>query len=212
MTDSANTAVPPGPGAAALRTEAMSGLLARNWWAVLLRGIAAILFGLAALLAPGLTLASLVLLFAAYMLVDGVFAIVSAIRAARRQERWALFVLEGVVDLVAGAAVFLLPGAALLAFVALLAIWALISGGLMVASAFRLHRDHGRIWLIVGGVASVVWGALLLVYPITGLVVMTWYIGAYALVFGVSLIVLGVTLRSRAAGHAAGPAHPAQPA
>jgi len=216
MTDSAGSAVPPGPGESALRAEfragAMSGLLARNWWAVLLRGVAAILFGLVALLAPDLTLASLVLVFAAYMLVDGILAIVSAIRAARRHERWALFVLEGIVDIVAGVAAFLLPAAALIAFVALLAVWALVSGGLMVASAFRLSRDHGRLWLILGGAASVVWGALLLIYPITGLVVMTWFIGAYALVFGLSLIVLSVTLRGRAAGHAAGPAHPAQAA
>jgi uncharacterized membrane protein HdeD (DUF308 family) len=189
----------------------MSGLLARNWWAVMARGAAAILFGLVALFAPIPTLAALVLLFGAYMLVDGVLAIVSAIRAARRHERWLMFVLEGVVDILAAAVAFVLPGAALLAFVALLAVWAMISGGLMVASAFRLNRDHGKVWLAIGGVASVVWGALLLIYPISGLLVVTWLLGAYALVFGVSLAVLSITLRGRAMAHAPG-AHPAQPA
>jgi uncharacterized membrane protein HdeD (DUF308 family) len=187
----------------------MSTLLARNWWAVLLRGIAAIIFGAIALLMPGVTLATLVLLFAAYMLVDGVLDIVSGIRAARRGERWGLLVLEGVVDIIAGVAAFLVPAAALFVFVALIAVWALISGGLMFAASFRLHRTHGRLWLIVGGVASVIWGALLLLFPATGLLVLTWWLGAYAIVFGASLIILSFRLHARAAPHAAAPAQPA---
>ncbi|MDB5476891.1 MAG: hypothetical protein JWP49_2402 [Phenylobacterium sp.] len=206
MTD---TTPSPGDLSGAARSDAMSGLLARNWWAVLLRGMAAVAFGLIALFMPGVTIATLVLVFAAYMLVDGVFAIVSAVRAARRHERWGLLVLEGVVDLVAGAAALLLPGAALLAFVALTAVWALVSGGLMLGSAFRLNRDHGRLWLAVGGLASVIWGALLLLFPITGLVVLTWWLGAYALVIGVSLLVLSATLRGHLAPHQAGSPTPA---
>ena len=192
------------PQSFAAKSEAMSALLARNWWAVLLRGVAAILFGLVALFLPGVTLASLVLVFAAYMLVDGIFAIVSAVRAARRHERWGLFVLEGIIDLIAGAFAFVLPGAALLAFVALAAVWALVSGGLMFASAFRLHRDHGKAWLIVGGIASIAWGALLLLFPAAGLVVLTWWLGAYAFVFGVALIILSISLHRRAAPRTAG--------
>jgi uncharacterized membrane protein HdeD (DUF308 family) len=210
MTDTDTTASPGAGGlSGAARSDAMSGLLARNWWAVLLRGVAAIVFGLIALSMPGVTIATLVLVFAAYMLVDGVFAIVSAIRAARRGERWGLFVLEGVADLVAGAVALLLPGAALIAFIALTAVWALVSGGLMLGSAFRLNRDHGRLWLVVGGLASLIWGALLLLFPITGLVVLTWWLGAYALVFGISLMGLGATLRGHLAPHQAGSPTPA---
>jgi uncharacterized membrane protein HdeD (DUF308 family) len=197
------------PGDAGGKSNAMSALLARNWWAVLLRGVAAILFGLIALFMPGVTLASLVLVFAAYMLVDGVFAIVSAIRAARHGERWGLFVLEGIVDLIAGAVALAMPAAALLAFIALAAVWALVSGGLMFASAFRLNREHGKVWLIVGGVASVAWGALLLLFPVSGLVVLTWWLGAYAFIFGVNLLILSFSLRRRAAGRASGAAQPA---
>jgi uncharacterized membrane protein HdeD (DUF308 family) len=182
---------------ATLRSRAMSDLLARNWWAVLLRGVAAILFGLFALFLPGVTLASLVLVFAAYMLADGVLTIIGAIRAARRQERWALLVLEGIVDLVAGAVAFALPGAALLVFVALASVWALISGALMFASAFRLNREHGKIWLFIGGAASVIWGALMLAFPAHALLVLTWWIGAYAFIFGVSLLILSFSLRHR---------------
>jgi uncharacterized membrane protein HdeD (DUF308 family) len=203
MTDTARL------GGLFVRSDSMSALLARNWWAVLLRGIAAIIFGVIALLLPGVTLASLVLVFAIYMLVDGVLDIVSAIRAARRQERWGLLVLEGIVDLLAGAFAFFLPHLALLTFVAIAAVWALISGGLMFASAFRLNREHGKVWLIVGGVASVVWGALLLAFPISGLLVLTWWLGAYAFVFGVSLIILSFRLRRQAAHPAPGAAQPA---
>lgn len=209
MTDSAGFSPSPGPGSFFASSDAMSSLLARNWWAVSLRGVAAILFGLLAIFMPGLTLSALVLLFAAYMLVDGVLDIVSAIRAARRGERWSLLVLEGVVDLIAAAAAFLLPVAALLVFVALVAVWALISGGLMFAAGFRLNRDHGRIWFLLGGALSVIWGALLLVYPFSGLIVLTWWMGAYAIVFGVSLLVMSFRLRQHVMPHTAAPAHPA---
>lgn len=209
MTDTAGVNPAPRPGDMAARADAMSALLARNWWAVALRGAAAILFGLLALFMPGLTLAALVLLFAAYALVDGVLDIVAAIRAARRNERWSLLVLEGVVDLAAGAVAFLMPGAALLAFVALVAVWALISGGLMFAASFRLNREHGRVWLLIGGAASVIWGALLLVYPFSGLLALTWLIGGYSIIFGVSLLILGFRLHQHVAPHAAAPAQPA---
>ncbi len=182
---------------AAQKREAMSASLARNWWAVLLRGILTLIFGLAAIFLPHLTLLSLVLVFAVYMLADGVLGIVSALRAAAQGERWGVLVLEGVVDLIAGAVALLVPGAALLAFIVLAAAWGVISGALELYAAFRLHPGHGRAWLIVGGVASVAWGALLALFPAAGLVVMTWWLGAYALVFGVSLIALAFALRRR---------------
>src|SRR5260221_13793970 len=97
--------------------DAMSALLAQNWWAIALRGVCAILFGIAALLMPGVTIASLVLLFSVYMLGDGIFAIFSGIRAARRHERWGTLILEGVVDLLSGAIAFVAPVATALAFI-----------------------------------------------------------------------------------------------
>jgi uncharacterized membrane protein HdeD (DUF308 family) len=178
-------------------SDAMSGVLARNWWAIALRGAIAVLFGIAAFALPGATMLSLVFLFAAYMLVDGIFAIIAAVRAASRHERWGLLVLEGVADIATGAIAFLWPGITVLAFVLLVAAWALISGGLMLAASFRLKPDHGRWWLALGGLASLAYGALLIIAPMIGAVVLTWWIGAYALVFGVALLVLGFRLRSR---------------
>jgi uncharacterized membrane protein HdeD (DUF308 family) len=175
--------------------EAMNAVLARNWWLVAARGVIAILFGLFALLLTGPTMLSLVLFFSAYMLVDGAFAITSAIRAARANERWGLLVLEGVADIAAGVIAFLWPGITLLAFVLVIAAWAIVSGGLMWAAAYQLKRDHGRWWLVAGGIISVVYGALLVVAPLIGAVVLTWWIGAYAIVFGIALLVLSFRLR-----------------
>ena len=180
-------------------SAAMTAVLSENWWAVVARGVAAILFGLFALFAPGATLISLALVFALYMLVDGVLGIVAAVRAARASERWGLLVLEGLVDLAAGVAALLWPGAAVFAFVILLAAWALVSGGLMFAAAFKLPKEYGRVWLILGGFASILLGVMLAVAPLIGAIVFSWWLGAYALVFGFFLIALGIKLRSRRA-------------
>jgi uncharacterized membrane protein HdeD (DUF308 family) len=178
------------------QTDIKNAVLAHNWWAIALRGVFGILFGIIAFATPAVTMLSLVLVYAAYMLVDGLFAIVAAARAARHHERWGLLILEGVVDLLAGAFAVAWPGLTVLAFVILVAAWAIVSGGLMVAAAAQLKLDHGRWWLVFGGIASVIYGILLIMAPLIGAVVLTWWIGAYALVFGASLLVLGFRLRT----------------
>ena len=179
------------------RLDAMSAVLARNWWLVALRGLLAVLFGVIAFVAPGAFVLSLVLFFAAYMLVDGIFGIVAAVRAAQRHDRWGFLLLEGLLDIVVGVAAFLVPAAAVWAFVLLVAAWALVSGGLMIAAAFRLHLHYGRWWLGLGGVVSVLFGIALLINPGMSALVLTWWLGAYAVVFGVLLLILGFRLRSR---------------
>ena len=175
----------------------MSEALARNWWAIALRGVLAIVFGVIALVVPGVTMLSLVIVFAAYALVDGVLAIVAAVRSARRHERWGLLVLEGVVDIAAGVLAFLWPGLTIVIFVLLVAAWAIVTGALMTAAAFRLQLDHGRWWLALGGLASLVYGVLLIIAPLIGALVLTWWLGAYALVFGVLLLILAFRLRAK---------------
>jgi uncharacterized membrane protein HdeD (DUF308 family) len=183
------------------QVEAMSAVLAENWWAMALRGVVGILFGIVAFLLPAATILSVVLVFSAYMLVDGLFAIVAGIRAARRHERWGLLILEGVVNIAAAVVAVFLPGITVLAFVLLMAAWALLSGGLMLGSAFKLKQDHGRWWLALSGVASIIFGVLLVIAPLVGALVLTWWVGAYALVFGAALLVLAFKLRMKKAEH-----------
>lgn len=184
----------------ARRSESMSALLARNWWALAVRGLAAILFALAAFLLPFVTATTLVLLFGAYLLVDGVFAIVAAVRRAAHHERWGLLILEGVVNLIAGGIALLAPGLALLVLVIVLGVWSVVSGALMLAAAFRLHGSHGRWLLALPGLLSILWGVLLYLSPIAGALVLTWWLGGYALAFGVLLLVLAFRLRARHVG------------
>lgn len=179
------------------RSDALSEVLADHWWSVGLRGILGILFGLICLLTPGLAVSVFVILFSAYMLVDGAFAIAAGIKAARNGERWGLLVVEGLVDIAAGVVAFIWPAITLVALVWLIAIWAIVSGALMLAAAFTLNRDHGRWWLALGGIASLVFGILLVIEPLIGAVVLTIWIGAYALVFGIFLLILAFQLHSR---------------
>jgi uncharacterized membrane protein HdeD (DUF308 family) len=179
------------------RCDALSEVLAESWWAVGLRGIFGILFGLICLLTPGVAVEVFVILFAAYMLVDGVFAIVGGIKAARNGERWGLLILEGIVDLAAGLVAVLWPAITLVALIWIVAIWAIVSGALMLSAAFALNLDHGRWWLALGGIASVIFGILLVIEPLIGAVVLTLWIGAYALVFGIFLLILAFQLHSK---------------
>jgi uncharacterized membrane protein HdeD (DUF308 family) len=159
---------------------------ARYWWALALRGALGIIVGLIALFFPGVTLAALVLLLAAYLLVDGAFTIAAGVQTARRHERsWPLF-LEGIADIAAGLIAFFWPGITLLALVYVTAFWAIVSGILMIALAFRPRRHE---WLLMlAGVLSVIAGAL----------VLAWWFGAYAFAFGVVLLILAFRLHRRA--------------
>ena len=172
--------------------------LVQNWWLFTLRGIFAIVFGLLALIFPGPTMLSLVILFSAYMLVDGIFGIISAVRAIRRKEdRWALLIFEGLIDIAVGILAFLWPGITVVAFVLLVGAWAIVTGAVMTAAGFRLNVSHGRWWLVLSGVLSLAFGTLLVIIPLIGAIVLTWWIGAYALAFGVALVVFSFKLRSR---------------
>jgi uncharacterized membrane protein HdeD (DUF308 family) len=180
-------------------TAGESAVLARNWWAFALRGAVAILFGIVAIAMPGAVMLSLALLFAAYLIVDGAFGIVSAVRAAQAHERWGWLIAEAVLNIAMGVLVFVFPAGAVIAFVLVTALWALLTGGAMLVAAFKVHPEFGRWWLTLGGVVSLVWGVLLLVSPLLGAVVLTWWLGGYAIAFGVILLIFAFQLKGRAA-------------
>jgi uncharacterized membrane protein HdeD (DUF308 family) len=176
-------------------TEALSSGLAKNWWAIALRGALGIVFGILAFASPSAVMLSLALLFGAYCLVDGVLALVAAVRAARVGERWWLLLLEGLLDLVMAAIACVFPAGAVLAFVLVTAAWAILSGGAMLGAAFRLAVGAGRWWLVLGGIVSIIFGFLLIVAPLAGAIVLTWWLGAYAMVFGGVMLILAFRLR-----------------
>jgi uncharacterized membrane protein HdeD (DUF308 family) len=176
--------------------DPLNAILAQNWWAVALRGVLGIVFGLIAFFFPGPTMLSFVLVFATYALVDGVFAIVAAVRAARRRDRWGFLTFEGIVSIVAAVLAVLWPGLTLLIFVMVVAAWAIATGTLMFSASRNLDTEHGRWWLALGGLISVAYGILLIVAPLIGAVVLTWWIGAYAFGFGIALLILAFRLRS----------------
>jgi uncharacterized membrane protein HdeD (DUF308 family) len=175
----------------------MNATLARHWWAIVLRGAIAVLFGIVALAAPGAVLLSLAFFFGIYVLIDGIIGLVSSFRAVVAHRHWGALLAEAVLNIIMGLIALVMPGAAVLAFVLLMAGWALISGGLMLAAAVKLHASHGRWWLGLGGVVSMLWGVLLVLAPIMGAVVLTWWLGVYAIIFGISLLVCGRRLRGQ---------------
>ncbi|HEU4405694.1 MAG TPA: HdeD family acid-resistance protein [Polyangiaceae bacterium] len=172
-----------------------------SWWALALRGLLAIVFGVLTLVMPGLTLVALVLLFGGYAFVEGVFNALGAFRAARAGERWGLALLESLVSVAAGVVTLLMPGLTLLSLVYLVAFWSLVTGGLELAAAVRLRKEIKGEWMLaLAGVASIAFGALLLLAPGVGALTIALWVGAYALVFGVTLVALGLRLRARAVG------------
>ena len=178
-------------------------VLSRNWWLVALRGLAAIVFGVLAFVWPAITLWALVLLFGAYMLVDGIFAIVAAVRAAGREARWWLLLIEGVLGVLAGLVAAFWPGLTALALLYFIAAWAIVSGILEIAGAIRLRREIEGEWALgLSGALSLLFGVLLVVIPApAGLLSLVWLIGAYALAFGVLLLVLAFRLRGTSEMH-----------
>jgi len=168
----------------------------RNWWTLAIRGVAAIIFGLLAFLWPGITLLALVFLFGAYAFVDGVFAIVAGIRA-REQQRWWLLLIEGILSVIAGIMAFAVPGITAFVLLILIATWAIVTGILEVIAAIQMRKYITNEWLLaLSGVASVIFGVLLLLRPAIGALAVVWLIGGYAILFGILLLSLGIRLRS----------------
>jgi uncharacterized membrane protein HdeD (DUF308 family) len=181
--------------------------LARNWWALLIRGIAAVVFGVLAFSWPGATGAALVILFGAYAFVDGIFAIVSAVRAAEAHERWIALVIEGIIGLAIAAITFFEPRVTAFALYITIAAWAILTGIFEIVAAVRLRKEIRNEWLLaLGGIASIVFGILMIVYPLAGVLTVIWLIGVYAIVFGVVMIGLSLRLRSFATSHRGGAA------
>ena len=174
-----------------------AAILRTNWWALVLRGVLGILLALAAFALPGVTIAVLVTVWGVYALVDGVFAIVSAVRAAKGKHRWGAFLFEGLLGILAGLIAIFNPLLTAGLFVYMIAVWALLTGVLEIVAAIRLRREIQGEWLLIlTGALSILFGFAIMMNPVAGAVVLVWWIAAYGLVFGILLIVLGFRLKS----------------
>jgi uncharacterized membrane protein HdeD (DUF308 family) len=170
--------------------------LARWWWTFILRGILAIAFGVLAFLAPPLGIGVLVGLFAAWALIDGVTGLWEGIQSRGSDRSWWLAILEGVVGIVAGILALLFPVFAAEALVLIIAAWAIVTGIFEIVAAIRLREQiRGEFWLGLAGVASILFGVVLFLFPAAGALSLVWLIGSFAIVFGVFLLVLGWRLR-----------------
>jgi uncharacterized membrane protein HdeD (DUF308 family) len=169
--------------------------LARNWWAIALRGVLAIVFGILTLLWPGLTVLVLVALFGAWALLDGIFSIVAAWQRRERRGSWWPLLLEGLLGIAAGVVTWVWPELTALGLLAVIAVWAIVTGLMEIAAAIRLRRViTNEVWLALAGVGSVVFGVLVLLFPGAGAIGIAWAIGWYAIVFGALLVALGFRL------------------
>jgi uncharacterized membrane protein HdeD (DUF308 family) len=180
------------PGASLL--HAMAG----NWWLAVLRGVAAIIFGILAFAWPGITLLTLVLFWGAFALVDGVLAIIAAVKGGNPMPRWWLAIV-GIAGIAAGALTFLMPGLTALVLVTFIAVWAIVLGVMEIYGAIKLRKEiEGEWFLILNGALSVVFGILLLWRPGIGALALVWIIGAYAIILGVIYIAFGLKLKKHA--------------
>lgn len=171
--------------------------IAGNWWALVIRGLVAILLGIFTLVLPGVTIGALVLLFGVYALLDGILSFIGAVKASRHHERWGFLVGEGIVGVLAGIATFAWPAITTIALVYVVAAWAVLTGIVEIAAAFRLRKHiAGELLLGLAGVISIAFGILLVAAPLAGALVIAVWIGVYELIFGVTLLALGFRLRN----------------
>jgi uncharacterized membrane protein HdeD (DUF308 family) len=173
--------------------------LAGRWWALALRGLFAVLFGLLTFFIPGITLLTLVLMFGAYAILDGIFDIVSSTRSFG--DHWSLMI-EGIIGIVIGILTFIWPGITATVLVYLIAFWAIFTGVLEIVAGIRLRKAiTNELWLILMGILSLLFGVLILFFPGAGALALVLWIGAYFMVFGILLIILALRLRGASDEH-----------
>jgi uncharacterized membrane protein HdeD (DUF308 family) len=174
----------------------MLDLLSRHWWVLALRGLLAVLFGVVALIWPETTVRVLVVLFGIYAVLDGLFALLSALATPRRRAGWWLLLVEAVAGIAAGVVAFVWPQVTALVLLYLIAAWAILTGLLELIVAFRLRQEVEGEWVLaLAGAVSVGLGLLLALRPGSGLIAVVWFVGAYAILFGILLIILAFRLR-----------------
>lgn len=180
-----------------LRT--MGNILAQNWWIILWRGIAALIFGLITWFNPVITLYVMVIFFGGYAFVDGVLGIIMAIRGRHDHHKWWLLLIWALANLLTGILTFFWPLITMVVLTEIIAIWAIISGLLQIFTAIGLRKAiQGEGWIVLGGILSILLGIVLIINPFEGGIALTWALGIYATVYGIITVVLAFWVRRHA--------------
>ncbi len=162
----------------------------------LFRGIAAILFGILTLVWPKLSLFALVIVFGVFAVISGITAVAAALRNTGEQG-WGLLLTQGILGILAGAIALVWPGITALAFLYLLAAWAILTGIMEIIAPLSFPMNGGRAVLsVLAGLVSIVFGVLIAAQPSSGLLAVVWLIGVYAIVFGIMYIAVYFQSRS----------------
>lgn len=170
--------------------------LADGWPFLLMRGIIALVLAVIAVAVPAITITALTLAVAAYLFADGMVALVVGFRARHNGRRVWPIAAEGALNWSAAAAIVVWPGFSLLAFIAFAALWAMVSGLLFAAAAGQMPDRRGNVIMLATGLISVLFGILLVVRPVDGLIALIWLLASYALVFGAAMIATALRLRT----------------
>jgi uncharacterized membrane protein HdeD (DUF308 family) len=162
----------------------------------LFRGLAAIAFGVITLVWPKISLAALVLVFGIFAIINGVTAVAAAIRG-RHEPHWGVLLFEGILSIAVGVVALIWPGITALAFLFLIAAWAILTGVLELVAPLAFPMSFGRGLLsALAGIVSIVFGVLIAAQPAAGLLTVVWLIGIYAIVVGIMHIVVYFEARS----------------
>ena len=179
--------------------ENLGSLLQRNWWLMLLRGLAAIGFGILVITKPQISLQVLVYLFGVYVLVEGILGVAVAIQGRGEIDSWGVLLLWGLLGVAVGVIAFLKPDLTALALLFYIALWAIATGVLEIAAAIRLREVINNEWLLIlAGIVSVAFGVWLIARPEAGALAVLLAIGIYAILFGVLVVLFAFKIRSYA--------------
>ena len=164
------------------------------WWDVLLRGLIALVFGLALFFWPRLSLVTFILLFAAFSFIDGILILLQTVTI--RDGLWWVRLIHGIIALLAAVAAVIWPGLTLVVFAYLIGFYWAFTGILQIVVGFGARKAiKGEMMMIAGGIITTIVGAILLIYPLVGIVALAQVVGIFNIAFGIILALLAVKLK-----------------
>ena len=174
----------------------LTTMLQRSWWVLLVRGLAAIVFGVLTWMQPAASAVALLVIFGAYVLVDGVLGVYGAIKTRHQSSHWWVMLIWGLAGVIVGVLTVINPAITGLVLTIYIGVWAVVTGVMQIIAAMRLRKEIEGEWLLVlSGLLSVVFGGFVLSQPMAGMMAMVWVIATYAVIFGVLMILLAFRVK-----------------